>query len=87
MEDINDVKRYVDFKRPTRSVLNSIPQGKRLRLREGAYKQLKDREWIFRRIENNIIFLIHESGAYGLVVKIEDIDWRANDAFDGKKMT
>jgi hypothetical protein len=60
---------------PTRSVLNSIPRGKRLRLREGTYKQLKDREWIFSKIENNMIFLTHESGAYGLAVKIEDIDW------------
>jgi len=34
---------------------------------------------------NNIIFLIHENGAYGLAVKIEDIDWRVNDASDGKK--
>ena len=85
MEDIDDVKRYVDFKRPTRSVLSSIPQGKRLRLREGAYKQLKDREWIFSKIGNDMIFLIHESGAYGLAVKIEDIDWRANEASDGKK--
>jgi len=36
-------------------------------------------------LENDMIFLIHESGAYGLVVKIEDIDWRANEASDGKE--
>jgi len=36
-------------------------------------------------LENDMIFLIHESGAYSLVVKIEDIDWRANEASDGKE--
>jgi len=46
---------------------------------------LKDREWIFSKIEGDWIFLTHESGAYGVAVKVEDIDWRANDASDGKK--
>lgn len=63
------------IERYPKSRLNSIPSGRRLRLREGLYKQLKEREWIFNRMENNIVFLIHESGAYGLVVGIEDIDW------------
>jgi len=26
-------------------------------------------------MENNLIFLIHKNGAYGVVVKNEDIDW------------
>jgi len=26
-------------------------------------------------MENNLIFLIHKSGAYGVVVRIKDIDW------------
>jgi len=26
-------------------------------------------------MENNLIFLIHKNGAYGVVVKMEDIDW------------
>ena len=54
---------------------NSILKGNLLRLREGLYKQLRDREWIFNRAENNLIFLIHKNGAYGVVVRVEDIDW------------
>jgi len=54
---------------------DSILPGKLLRLREGLCKQLRDREWIFNRIENNLIFLVHKNGAYGVVVGIEDIDW------------
>ena len=57
------------------SKLNSILSGRLLRLREGLYKQLRDREWIFNRMENNLIFLIHRNGAYGVVVRIEDLDW------------
>jgi hypothetical protein len=59
---------------PTRE-LNSILPGKPLKIREGLYKQLREREWIFNRIENNLIFLIHKNGAYGVVVRNEDIDW------------
>jgi hypothetical protein len=55
--------------------LNSILPGKPLKIREGLYKQLREREWIFNRMENNLIFLIHKNGAYGVVVGIEDIDW------------
>jgi len=55
--------------------LNSTLSGKPLRIREGLYKQLREREWIFNRMENNLIFLIHKNGAYGVVVRIEDIDW------------
>jgi hypothetical protein len=55
--------------------LDSTLSGKPLRIREGLYKQLREREWIFNRMENNLIFLIHKNGAYGVVVRIEDIDW------------
>jgi hypothetical protein len=55
--------------------LDSTLLGKPLRIREGLYKQLREREWIFNRMENNLIFLIHKNGAYGVVVGIEDIDW------------
>jgi hypothetical protein len=55
--------------------LNSTLAGKLVRLREGKHKQLRDREWILNRTEQNSIFLVHKSGAYGLVVGIEDIDW------------
>jgi hypothetical protein len=49
--------------------------GKPLKLREGVYEQLKEREWIFNRAEKNIIFLVHKSGAYGVSLRNEDIDW------------
>jgi len=55
--------------------LSSILPGTPLKVREGLYKQLRDREWIFSRVEKNLIFLIHKNGAYGVVVGIEDIDW------------
>ena len=55
--------------------LNSVSSGKLLRLKEGLYKQSKEREWIFNRMENNLIFLLHKEGAYGVVVRIDDIEW------------
>ena len=62
------------IERAPKSRLSSIPPGEPLRLREGLYKQLRDREWIFNRVENNLFFLIHKNGAYGVVVRIDDID-------------
>jgi hypothetical protein len=58
-----------------KSRLNSVSSGKSLKLKDGLYRQLKEREWIFNRTENNLIFLIHKDGAYGVVVRIEDIEW------------
>jgi hypothetical protein len=55
--------------------LNSVSPGKVLKLKDGLYRQLKEREWILNRTENNLIFLIHKDGAYGVVVRNEDIDW------------
>ncbi len=55
-----------------------IQKGQPLRLREGTYRQLRDREWIFNRAEDDIVFLIHKSGAYGVVVKAGDIDWNGS---------
>ena len=55
--------------------LKSLPSGKLLKLKDGLYRQLKEREWIFNRTEDNLIFLIHKDGAYGVVVRSEDIDW------------
>jgi hypothetical protein len=55
--------------------LNSVSSGKLLKLREGLYRQLKEREWIFNRTEKDLIFLIHKDGAYGVIVRNEDIDW------------
>ena len=58
-----------------RSRLSSVSSGKILKLKEGLYRQLKEREWIFNRTEDDLIFLIHKDGAYGVVVRNEDIDW------------
>ena len=55
--------------------LKSLSSGKLLKLKDGLYRQLKEREWVFNRTENNLIFLIHKDGTYGVVVRIEDIDW------------
>jgi len=55
--------------------LKSLPSGKLLKLKDGLYRQLQEREWIFNRTENNLLFLIHKEGAYGVVVRNEDIDW------------
>ena len=63
------------IQRYSNSRLNSILSGKLLKIREGLYKQLREREWIFNRTEDNLIFLIHKNGAYGVVVRVEDIDW------------
>jgi hypothetical protein len=56
-------------------VRNSISPGKLLKLREGAYKQLMDRYWLFNKFENDTVFLIHDSRAYGIAVRTVDIDW------------
>jgi hypothetical protein len=61
--------------RLSKSKLSPMLSGQSLKLREGVYKQLKDREWNFNRAENEIIFLIHKTGVYGVVVRKEDIDW------------
>ncbi len=62
--------------RVQRSVrLDSSLAGKVVRLREGRHKQVREREWVFNRTDQDSIFLIHKSGAYGLVVGLEDIDW------------
>ena len=58
-----------------RSRLDSVSSGKLLKLKEGLYRQLKEREWIFNRAENNLVFLIDKEGVYGVVVRNEDIDW------------
>jgi hypothetical protein len=64
-----------NIQRSAKRALRSIPTGKPLRLRDGIYRQLKDREWIFNRVEKNMIFLIHKNGAYGVAVRTEDIEW------------
>jgi hypothetical protein len=63
------------MKRHPNGRANSILKGTLLKLREGIYRQLLDREWTFNRMENDLVFLTHKNGAYGVVVGIEDIDW------------
>jgi hypothetical protein len=58
-----------------RVIQNSLSSGKLLKLREGVYKQLKDRDWLFNKFENDTVFLIHASRAYGIAVRTGDIDW------------
>jgi hypothetical protein len=59
----------------TKTRLKSLSSGKLLKLKDGLYRQLKELQWIFNRTENNLVFLIHKEGAYGVVVRNEDIDW------------
>jgi hypothetical protein len=63
------------IKRFQKSRLNTFLSGRLLRLRDGLYRQLRDREWVFGRTEDDLIFLTHRNGAYGVVVRIDDIDW------------
>ena len=59
----------------TKARLKSLSSGKLLKLKDGLYRQLKEREWIFNRTENNLVFLLHKEGVYSVVVRNEDIDW------------
>jgi hypothetical protein len=61
--------------KPPKSFLRSLRRNEHLKLREGIYLHLKEREWLFRRVENDTIFLVHQSGIFGMEVRIEDIDW------------
>ncbi len=69
----------METERNRRLSFSRIQKGQPLRLKEGIYKQLRDREWIFNRAEEDILFLVHKSGAYGVVVKTGDIDWKGEE--------
>ena len=75
MANINAAKSLTHSHIPARWMLNHITPGKRLRLRDDVYKQIKQREWILNRIDSEGVHLLHESRAYGLIVRIEDVDW------------
>jgi hypothetical protein len=70
-----EARRMVHSQKVPKSVLNRVGPGTRLRLRVDVYKRLKDREWVFNKMESGQIHLLHESRAYGLIVKPDDIDW------------
>jgi len=75
MPSVSEMKKSEDPPLAERLVSNYIAPGTRLRLRGDVCQQVKEREWIFNKVKDNTIFLIHETGAYGIVVGIEDIDW------------
>ncbi len=75
MPGLNEVKNSADPQLAERLVSNYVAPGTRLRLCGDICQQVKERDWIFNKVEDNLIFLIHETGAYGIVVGIEDIDW------------
>jgi hypothetical protein len=75
MPDLNEMKKSEVLPLAERLVLNYVAPGSRLRLRGDVCQQVKEREWIFNKVKDNTIFLIHETGAHGIVVGIEDIDW------------
>jgi len=67
-------------------LLKSLSPGERLRLRDNVLRHLYPREWIFNRLENgDTILLMHESGGFGWIVKIDHIDWKAYEKQSGKR--
>jgi len=68
-------KQMAHIDRVAKARLDSVSSGKLLKLKDGLYRQLREREWLFHRTENNWVFLIHKEGAYGVVVRIDDIEW------------
>ena len=58
-----------------KAIKKAMSPGNLLHLREGVYRQLKERDWVFNKRENDTVFLIHSSRAYGIAVRTGDIDW------------
>jgi hypothetical protein len=81
MPHMNAAKNLTHPRIPARWMLNHITPGKRLRLRDDVYRQIREREWILKKIDSEGVHLLHESRAYGLIVRMEDIDW---SEFEGK---
>ena len=85
MTNLKDERKSTSFNPTIKAILSRIVSGQRLRLREGAYRYIKEREWIFNRVEGNKVYLLHDSRAYGIVVEIDDIDWSVfNPRFIGR---
>ncbi len=61
--------------KPSKSCLRSLTGNTRLRLKEGVHGYLKNREWFFHRLENGMVYLLDESGSFGMAVKVENIEW------------
>ncbi len=75
MPNVNAAKQVTRFSKPSRWILNHMPRGIRIKLREDVYQHVRQREWILDRIDGEGVHLLHETKAYGLIVKAEDIDW------------
>ena len=75
LPDLNEMKKAEIPPVAERLVSNYVASGSRSRLRGDFSQQVKDREWIFNKVKDQSIFLIHQTGTYGIVVGIEDIDW------------
>ncbi len=75
MPGLNETRKSEDPPLVERLVSNYVAPGTRLRLRGEVCRQVKDREWIFNEVKDHMVFLIDESGTYGIAVGIEDIDW------------
>ncbi len=50
---------------------------KMFKVTRSVHEQLMERGWLLKRVEKDLIFLIHQSRAYGIAVGINDIDWNA----------
>ncbi len=61
--------------KPSKPYLRSLTRNTRLRLKEGVCGYLKTREWFFNRLENDTVYLLDESGVFGMAVRVESIDW------------
>lgn len=75
MKEINPLKNFTPFHLAKRWALRRLPRGKRVRLRDGVYRWIKEREWILDRIDHEGVHLLHDTRAYGLIVRMEDIHW------------
>jgi hypothetical protein len=60
---------------PSKSFLRSLTRNTRLKLKENVYRYLKEREWLFNKVENDMVYLVDASGVFGMGVRGEDIDW------------
>ncbi len=62
--------------KPSKSIIKSlISRNTRLKLKENVYRYVNKREWLFNRIENDTVYLLDESGLFGMAVEFENIDW------------
>lgn len=72
---MNALKNLRHFHIPAKRRWTHLTPGTRLKLRDDVYQQIKERIWIFNKMDCDGVHLIHESMAYGLIVRMEDIDW------------